>query len=72
MAEAPQIDGQLIRFLRTNNDKAKLIPIGTALTELLHEQPRDSVPAAIGDFLILRALRESGGTVLPQGSWTVV
>ena len=44
MAEAPQIDGQLIRFLRTKNDKAKLIPIGTALTDCCTSSPETLCP----------------------------
>ena len=37
-----QIGSGVITFLRTKNDKARRIPIGTALTELLHEQPRET------------------------------
>ena len=37
-----QIDGTAIAFLRTKNDKARRIPLGTALTELLDEQPHSS------------------------------
>ena len=38
-----QVDGDVITFYRTKNDKARRIPLGSALTELLNEQPRKSV-----------------------------
>ena len=38
-----QIDGDAITFFRTKNDKARRIPLGSTLAELLNEQPRKSV-----------------------------